>query len=366
MSTYYTNRLPNKTVSLEDGKKYLWFSGTDYLGMAHNEEFRSYLEEGFSLYGSHFGSSRNNSLQLNIYQEAEYAMADFAEAPASLTVSSGMWAGQLVMKEIENIIKSTSSVSQNQILYHYSPKVHPAIWGKDYSENSYSWQKWALEMVSLINASPENISHIICSDSVGSPYIEKYDFSIFNNFSSERNIWLIVDDSHGLGVSGNNGNGIYQKISILKNTKNIVVSSLNKAMGIPAGVILADTNVIDLLRTSPWFAGASPCAPAYIYAFQKFLSSGAYPKAFQLLQSNIRYFNSKISELNLFSGIADYPVFCSKNTFLFQYLLDNGIMASCFSYPLATDLPITRMVISVMHQKEDLDQMAEVCMKFKS
>ena len=117
MSTYYTNQLPNTTVILEDGKKYLWFSGTDYLGMAHNEEFRSYLKEGFSLYGSHFGSSRNNSLQLNIYEEAESALAAYTVAPASLTVSSGMWAGQLVMKEIENILLKSSQMPMVRIFY---------------------------------------------------------------------------------------------------------------------------------------------------------------------------------------------------------------------------------------------------------
>lgn len=367
MGKYYTNRLPDRILYLEDGKEYLWFSGTDYLGMGYNEEFRSYLEEGISLYGSHFGSSRNNSLQLNIYQEAETALALYTHSPSSLTVSSGMWAGQLVMKEIENIVlQNKSTFLFSDIQYHYSPKVHPALWGKDYVADLSDWTKWAQKTIQFIQESPENISHIICSDSVGSPWVEEFDFSVFNDLPAGKNIWLVVDDSHGLGATGNNGNGIYQKITAIRNVKKIVVASLNKAMGIPAGMILADDSVIGLLRSSPWFAGASPCAPAYMYALNKFLVSGAYSKAFHQLQSNIRYFKNGISNIDLFSGIVDYPVFCSINTSLFPFLLKNAIMASCFSYPLSTDLPITRLAISAIHQKEDLDQLAKVCIKFKS
>ena len=367
MSKYLTNELPGRTVILKEGKKYLWFSGTDYLGIAHDEEFRSYLEEGINAYGTHFGSSRNNSLQLNIYSEAENAISEFTVAPAALTVSSGMWAGQLVMKEIERIVLYNNiSEIRDQIQYHYSPGVHPALWGNNYSASNKTWTDWAIETIEVIADSHANIPHIICTDSVGSPWVEEFDFSIFNSLPSQNNIFLIVDDSHGLGASGQSGNGIYQKLLSIKNVKPLVVASLNKAIGIPAGVILADQSVIALIRTSPWFSGASPCAPAYSFALKKFLDLKLYQKAFNTLQTSIRYFQSKISDSDIFSGVKDYPVFCSKNSTLFPFLLDHGIMASCFSYPLATDPPVTRLAISALHQKEDLDRLAEVCIKFQS
>lgn len=228
------------------------------------------------------------------------------------------------------------------------------------------WTQWAHEIIHLIKKRPDNITHIICSDSVGSPWVEEFDFSVFGTLPLNKNIWLIVDDSHGIGATGNKGNGIYQKIAGIEHVKKIVVASLNKAIGIPAGMILADENVIELLRNSPWFTGASPCAPAYMYALNMFLATDAYSKAFHQLQSNVRHFKNSISETGFFTGIIDYPVFCSDNTFLFPFLLDNGIMVSCFSYPSSTDLPVTRLAISAIHQKEDLDQLAEVCIKFKN
>jgi len=366
MTKYLSNQLPDNQLILQNGEEYLWFSGTDYLGMGHNESFQSYLVEGLKIYGTHFGSSRNNSLQLNIYNEAEIALAEFTGAPAALTVSSGMWAGQLVLREIENIILNQDfSESTRQIKYHYSPGVHPAIWGKDYAVNSKTWSDWAYETIQLIGESTENVAHVICSDAVGSPWVNDFDFSIFDNLPSQKNIQFIVDDSHGLGVCGRSGNGIYQKIAELKNAKVIVVASLNKAMGIPAGTILADESIIARLRNSPWFSGASPCAPAYIFAFKKLLDANLYQKAYEHLLSSISYFQNQISGIGIFSAIKNYPVFCSRDISLFPFLLDHGIMASRFSYPLSTDPPVTRLAISTLHQKEDLDRLAEVCIEFQ-
>jgi 7-keto-8-aminopelargonate synthetase-like enzyme len=46
-----------------------------------------------------------------------------------------------------------------------------------------------------------------------------------------------------------------------------------------------------------------------------------------------------------------------------EFLKENGIMTACFPYPTATDLPVTRLVVSALHLKEDLDKLAWVLKK---
>lgn len=363
MAVFQTNFLPGRTVITSDGTEYLWFSGTDYLGMAHNEDFRKYLFEGIDLYGTHFGSSRNNSLRLDIFHEAENLFAKFVGADSSLLISSGMLAGQLVMKEIENVIKETDTHSK--VEYHYAPRVHPAIWGKDYVSNDAPWNGWAASIVAAINDSSKDTVHIICTDATGSPMVEAFEFSIFNQLNNPDNVWLIIDESHSVGVSGINGRGIGYVLNTPLKSKAIFLSSLNKALGIPGGVIWGSEDITALLRTSPWFAGASPPAPAYAYTLKRLLETNVFVSSLSKLTTNIDYLNSKIVGSDLFVFLPGYPVMCSKNTALFDHLLKNGIMASCFSYPLPTDAPITRLAISSIHQKEDLDQLAEVCTLFE-
>lgn len=342
----------------------MWFSGTDYLGMGHNEDLRKYLHSATETFGNHYGSSRNNSLRLEIYDDAEQQLAHFLETESALVVSSGMWAGQLLMKEIENIVQLTADITR--IIYHYAPGVHPALWGHAFDKNDGEWSEWAVQTARKINVTESDVAHIICTDAVGSPMVKVFDFTLFNAIQNSANVWLITDESHTLGVVGTNGNGVTEQIhpKFLKQT--VFVSSLNKALGIPGGAVWGSKSVVETVRKSPWFAGASPPAPAYAYALKMLLEKSKYAETRALLMENIGYFNAKMAGTALFEYIKDYPVFCSSNAALFGHLLENSIMASCFSYPSPADAPVTRIVITSLHQKEDLDRLAEVCKSFNA
>ena len=359
---YHTSQLPGREVTLVSGQTYLWFSGTDYLGMGQNESFKKFLHEGFEIYGTHFGSSRNNSLRLDVYEKVEDFLAKSVNSESALTVSSGFWAGQLLHKELNNII--SNSKNETTIQYHYAPGAHPAIWGDQYVPSNLNWTEWALKTVDDI-AEYSEVNHVICTDSVGSPWVEKFDLSIFSGLPDRGKIWLIVDDSHGLGVIGTSGLETYQTLRKIRNTETIVIASLNKAMGISGGVIFSSKEIYQQLRNSPWFSGASPSSPAYMYALKRLLETGEHLKSLEVLQENIRYFHQIFDSSALFTSVSDYPILCSRSTALFDFLFQNGILASCFSYPLPTDAPVSRVAISSTHQKKDLDKLAEVCMKFQ-
>lgn len=362
MNTYHTTKLPGRTVVTTDGREFLWFSGTDYLGMGRNEDLRRFALSATETFGNHYGSSRNNSLRLDIYDEAEQQLAHFLQTESALIVSSGMWAGQLMMKEVENVVQRNHGIAR--IFYHYAPGVHPALWGQAFQRNGGKWSEWAAQTARKINATEPDVVHIICTDAVGSPMVKAFDFILLNTIQNPANVWLVIDESHSLGVMGTSGNGVAEQIDSKFLKQTIFVSSLNKALGIPAGAVWGSKSVVETLRKSPWFAGASPPAPAYTYALRMLLEKNKYAEARALLMENIGYFNAKMEGTELFECIADYPVFCSSNAALFEHLLENGIMTSCFSYPSPGDAPVTRIAITSLHQKEDLDWLAEVCKQF--
>lgn len=58
--------------------------------------------------------------------------------------------------------------------------------------------------------------------------VQIYDFHWLNKVSLDSNgeIILIADDSHGVGVIGENGNGIFSQIPNLQNIKKLVLASI--------------------------------------------------------------------------------------------------------------------------------------------
>jgi 8-amino-7-oxononanoate synthase len=366
MATLFTHQLPGRTVlahsagATNEPSEYVWFGGTDYLAMGYHETFLAYLTTELKCYGTHFGSSRNNTLQLEVYREAETLFASFTNSPAALLTSSGMLAGQLVVNYCRELAAGEATE------FHYAPYTHPALRSRDIEvDTTGSWSDWAQKTIQLVNEAPDEKQHFIFSDSVRSPVPEVHDFSVFEQLPANRKIWLVIDDSHGMGILGANGRGISTVLDRVPPAINrVVVSSLNKAMGIPAGIILASPSILEILRTSPWFSGSSPAAPAYIAAAVALLKDGSYEQAHAQLLSNINYFMSQLTAFTKLSSAANYPVFCTATEELHDFLIEKGILTTCFPYPSPHDKPLVRIVITAGHTIEDLDLLAKSIRSF--
>lgn len=328
-----------------DGKKYDFFSGTSYLGLNQNPVFGKLLKDGLDEYGFCFGSSRNGNLQLEIYQEAEQKLAAFAHAPAALTTSSGMLAGQVVINYLR----------QTPVEWFYAPHTHSALWHSPVIEiPKINFQTWAEQICQ--NISNSTAAHcVICCNSVDALQLNTYHFEWANGLPKNKNITLIIDDSHGLGITGENGEGIYSKIKVADNVQFVVVSSLHKAMGIAGGVVMADADFLSKIRASAYFASCSPIAPAYLYAFAK--SENLYADLFQKLRQNIHHFIDKVAQYQLFRYQENYPVLWTNEDTLYPFLLEQGIFIYSFAYPIQTGKPNTRIVLSAWHDTAQIEKL---------
>jgi 8-amino-7-oxononanoate synthase len=321
---------------------YLFFSGTDYLGISQNDDFKSLYIQGIEKWGFNNGTSRNNNVQLNIYPEAEKLIAANYHAPAALVTSSGYLAAQLVVQ---------SFFSEKNILF--SPLTHPAIWlNSKPSVEITSFESWKRDTIHHINTSPEE-KFIIVSNAVDPQQPALLHFEDFSTIDPSKQVTLIIDDSHGIGFTRNEGKGVYQTLPQQKNITNIVVASMAKGLGIRAGLVLSDEATIDQLRKSGMFIGASPAAPASMYAYVE--AQHIYRHAYQTLQINNQYFREKLTQP--FSCVEELPIYVSANEQLFGQLKQQKILISSFAYPSASDPLLNRIIINAAHQKEDIDQL---------
>lgn len=353
MHNHFTiQQLPSNTIVLNE-QEYHFFSGTSYLGMNQDEAFRQLLIEGLNQYGMSFGSSRNGNLQLAVYDAAKNKMAAWVGAEKALMLSSGMLAGQVVAQYLKT----------RQAAFFYAPQSHAANFHEPQVQlPAMSFQEWSEQIAQQIKEANTTQSVIVCNSTDGLR-ANAYHFEWVKDLPEDKEVTLIIDDSHGLGITGTNGAGIFQQIRVKPNVQFVVVSSLHKAMGIPGGVVFSDIQTIDALRHTAYFASCSPIAPAYLYAYLK--ADEIYKYNFERLQENIRRFITQLqTALSLFSFQPDYPVFYTTNDELYAYLFENGIFIYSFAYPIKTGKPNTRIVISAWHTETQIDILAEQCLMF--
>ncbi|MFC3561266.1 aminotransferase class I/II-fold pyridoxal phosphate-dependent enzyme [Pedobacter jamesrossensis] len=320
-----------------NGKDYLYFGGTAYLGIPQNQAFIDLYIEGIKKFGLNNGTSRNNNIQLGIYSEAEKIAAYRFKAEDALVTSSGYLAAQLTVKELSSF--------GNML---YAPGSHPALWLETQMDALMSFKEWAVKTVETINSSPDK-NWVLISNSMNNLIPEIYDFDFLKSVDKDKKIILIVDDSHGIGVN-NNGLGAFSNLPELENIENVVVASMAKALGVDAGLVLASSKIISQLKNTSTFIGASPPSAAGLYAF--ILGEKIYQKALKELKDNILSFQTAANLAWKFE--LDFPVFLLGDADLAEKLLQKQILISSFPYPTPSDKLLNRIVLSSWHTESNI------------
>jgi len=324
-------------------KSTLFFGGTAYLGIPWNTDFRNLVIKGMELYGVNHGASRNNNITLDIFSVAEKMAAKRFKADDSIIVSSGYLAAQLVVQ---------SYYKSHQLIY--APETHPALWLGIPATSKMKFGHWVEQVIGQVNNSVQ--PSLIISNSLNNLIPEIYDFNWLNRIDPHKKVIILVDDSHGIGITANQGEGVYSRIPELPNVQKIVIASMAKALGVDAGIILGNASIIDQFRSSPVYAGSSPPSPGMLYAYVN--SEDIYRDELKKLRKNLRLFTDL---LNVSSGllfINDFPVFLLNDDIIATGLLKNGINISSFPYPDPQGKALNRIVISSSHQREELEILA--------
>lgn len=327
-----------------NGECYLYFGGTAYLGIPQNQEFIDLYIQGIKKFGLNNGTSRSNNIQLGIYNEAEEEAAKRFLAVDALITSSGYLAAQLTVKTLSTFGKVM-----------YAPATHPALWlteQPDTLEDSFG--QWKQQTIETINSAEEN-NFVLISNSMNNLFPEIYDFDFLEEIHLDKNIIIIVDDSHGIGIN-NHGLGAFSQLPRLENVECVVVASMAKALGVDAGLVLGPQHIIQQLKKTNVFVGASPPSAASLYAFIH--AEEIYQTAWKKLQQNIIHFNGALNLTWKFEQ--GFPAYLINYPHLGEDLLKHHILISSFPYPNADSEPINRIVLSSWHQPEDIDQLISV------
>ncbi len=322
-----------------------FFGGTAYLGMPENREFKKLVFEGIERYGINHGASRNNNVTLDIFSIAEAQAATRCGAEASILLSSGYLAAQMVIQHY---------LSTHKLVY--APDTHPALWIGKPNPPKCTFSQWVDHAISIANKSETPI--LLISNSLNNLYPEIYNFDWLKRITPGKKVVLLVDDSHGIGITGPEGEGIYPFIPDLPNIEVIVIASMAKAIGVDAGVVLGKKSIIRDLRNSPVYAGSSPPSPGLLYAYVH--AEKIYSSQLSMLRENLKFFLELISKKSGIRFEENFPVILLKESADADDLMKKGIIISAFPYPDAQGVNLKRIVINSSHTWDELKNLAAI------
>ncbi|WP_166919516.1 aminotransferase class I/II-fold pyridoxal phosphate-dependent enzyme [Flavobacterium poyangense] len=339
------NQFPDRIIEINQ-EPYLYFGGTAYLGLSTNSDFQQLVIKNMLKWGTTYGSSRNANVKLTAYDNGETFLAGHIKAEAAVTVSSGMLAGKIVIDELN---KETDC-------YFHFPNAHPAI----KTHNSLPVIIDAKINPRLLDKTPERIT--ILTDAVPADQTKAIDLSILKEIPNHKEITLLIDESHSLGILGENGCGIYAEIQLPIKRK-IMVASLGKAFGLTGGVIASDLSFINQIKKTDTFISAAGMNPAFVQTLAD--ASEIYPKQHQKLLENLSYIDTKLIKNENIKFDKNYPLLYIEIESITEILKKNKIIIANFKYQENTK-DINRIVITANHLKEDLDKMIQVLNDYNS
>jgi 7-keto-8-aminopelargonate synthetase-like enzyme len=334
------NEFPDRTI-IVDQKEYLYFGGTAYLGLPTNKDFQKVLMDNIIKWGTAYGSSKNANIQLSAYEEAEKYLAKKIKAEAAVTISSGTLAGKLVIEQL--------TLEGNN--FFYLPNVHNAI------KAANMHPIWINDVLNpkLLDTTSEKIT--ILTDVIPVTYVKPINLSFISQISATKEITLVLDESHSLGIIGNNGCGYYSSVAYKNVKRKIMISSLGKAMGVTGGVICGSETFVNQIKVIGNYASGAGMNPGFAITIGH--AKKIYETQLAKLKVNLNYIADNLNANQYIDFDVNYPIIYAKQENVYQKLIAANIIMTHFKYPNEAGA-LNRIIITANHQKKDLQKLISI------
>lgn len=240
------------------GKHYLNFSSNDYLGLASDPVLIKAWQKGASLYGVGSGGS--------------YLVTGYNQAHAELSEQLKSWLG------VEAVALFSSGYSANQAVIKLLLDKN-ALLLQDKLNHASLMEAGSLSRCKMLRFKHNNVQHLstqlqkhqnpntlVISEGVFSMDGDKAPIKQLVAQTKQHDSWLMIDDAHGLGVLGKNGQGSVIESGLANSDIQIYMATFGKALGVGGAFIAGNQAFIDYLTnfSKPYiYTTGLPPAMAY-------------------------------------------------------------------------------------------------------
>jgi glycine C-acetyltransferase len=349
-------------VRMEGRGEVIILSSNNYLGLSNEPAVVRAGKEALDRFGAGTASVRFICGTFTIHRELEAACARLVGTPASLSFVSAWNANEAVPATLlgENDIVISDQLNHASIID--AVRLAKAI---TKCQSAVYHHGDLADLDTKLAAARDRRVKMVITDGVFSMEGAIAKLPDLIELCRKHDAVLVVDDSHGTGVLGQNGRGTPEHLGVAGEV-DIITSTLGKALGGAAGgFVAASAAVCDYLtqRARPQlFSNAlPPTVAASALASIEYLE--AHPERVATLRANAQYFREQLLELGFKPLPGETPIIpvilgeTAAAIRMSDLLLAEGVFVTGFGYPVVPQGQArVRCQISAAHSRADLDQ----------
>ncbi|EOI1328006.1 MULTISPECIES: 8-amino-7-oxononanoate synthase [Citrobacter] len=341
-------------------RQYLNFSSNDYLGLSHHPQIIRAWQQGAERFGVGSGGSGHVSGYSVAHQALEEALAGWLGYSRALLFISGFAANQAViaalMAKDDRIVADRLSHASLLEAANLSPATLRRFTHND-----------PQHLARLLDA-PCGGQQLVVTEGIFSMDGDGAPLAEIHRVARQRNAWLLVDDAHGIGVTGDEGRGSCWRQQV---KPELLIVTFGKGFGVSGAAILCSESVADyLLQFARHLIYSTSMPPAQAQALSAALAVIRSPEGAdrrEKLAVLIQRFRSgvKASDFTLAnSHSAIQPLIVGDNARalrLADTLREQGCWVSAIRPPtVPAGTARLRLTLTQAHEAQDIDRLLEV------
>ena len=349
---------PGNQVTI-DGKRYLFFAGNNYLGLAGHPAVKQAAAEAIEGYGLSTSASRETTGTSALHLELERQLAEFKNRPDAVIFSSGYLGNKILLRALR---ERFTAVFADRLSH---PSVMDGI-PREIGEIVF-YDHCDIDHLADQLAERPKARALIITDGVFALTGEIAPLDRIYTLAQKHQAAVVVDDAHATAILGEHGRGTPEHFG-LDGAENLYqTETLSKALGCYGGFIASDRELIKSIRTdSTAYIGSTALPPPIVAAgLAAVRHVREHPQGRLRVLENARYVKNALKEMRFPTASDDTPIIPlffdtpEEASRLSRFLHGRGIIAPAVSYPVPMSRYPVRLTVSAEHTGEQLDTLLQ-------